>query len=91
MTKGQVILHYRNVSQEERGTVKRWMKANAIGALLISAVVLALTAPAECYSPRAALAQAADSNWSAILPALDSEILSGEEVTRRILLAQSGE
>jgi hypothetical protein len=59
MTKGKVLVHYRNVSNEDRGTFDRWMKVNLIAGALFFAALVGMAVPAAyAPGPRSALAQA---------------------------------
>jgi hypothetical protein len=92
MTKGEMLLRYRNMSNEDRGTFDRWMKINLIAGALFSAALIAMAVPTTYYAPgpRAAQAQEASDKAAQInsLPAPESAASSGEDVTKQILLEQ---
>jgi hypothetical protein len=91
MTKADAFLRYRDtMPDDERTAFERWI-SSAVGGFLLSAGVLSLGAflayAATTYSPGPGAAQATEIPLAAELRVVDTEVLSGEEVTRLIQAA----
>jgi hypothetical protein len=55
--KGEVIAQYRKMSEEDRRTFERWLKANIIAAFSVVIVLLAATfVSSDSFGPNAAIA-----------------------------------
>jgi hypothetical protein len=92
MTKTELVQQaYNDMSDQDRRKFDRWLRANVAIASLFSAALLAMALANGPYSvgPRIATAESNRADASPIerFRGIDSEVLSGEDVTRSVLLA----